>query len=249
MNPEFHATATSPVIDVISNMRSTYSHNVTFKTHNRPAQFENMREGLEGFIRGYYKDKNIVFDKCRAWANNLPLIDKIFGHKETRVIWTYRDPVEIISSIEKHHQKTLILENSDEAGGVDFSTLGARVDAFINDNGIVARPVWLLSDAHDMGYADRILLVSYWDLTNNTQATLDKIHDFIGEERYQYDKEDFRDLKQTTDEFDGLYNYKFPHTIKEGEVKYVKHDVKLPQHIIEKINSRFLWVNELMGKR
>ena len=100
-----------------------------------------------------------------------------------------------------------------------------------------------------MGYSDRILLVSYWDITNNTQATLDKIHDFLGEDKYQYDKEGFKDLKQTTDEFDGLYNYKFPHTIKEGEVKYVKHDVSLPPHIVENINSRFSWINDLMRKQ
>jgi sulfotransferase len=246
MNKKFHATATSPVIDVIHNIRSTYSHNVTFKSHNRPAQFDAMRKGIKGFIEGFYSDKDVVFDKCRGWSNNLPLLDEILEHTDTKIIWTYRDPVEIVSSIEKHHQKTIMLENSDESAGADFSTLGARVDNFINDGGIIARPVWLLNDAYEMGYSDRILLVSYWDITNNTHNTLDRIHNFLGEEQHQYDKENFKDLKQTTDEFDGLYNYKFPHTIKEGEVKYVKHDVNLPAHIIENINTRFSWINDLM---
>ena len=53
-------------------------------------------------------------------------------------------------------------------------------------------------------------------------------------------------IKQSTFEWDGIYNYKFPHTIKEGEVKYVKHNVKLPDHIKEKINTRFSWVNDLV---
>ena len=128
---------------------------------------------------------------------------------------------------------------------MDFTTLGSRVDAYINDGGLVARPVWLLNDAFEMGYNSRILLVRYGDLTQNTQEVMDAIHDFLGEERYQYDKEDFKDLKQTTSEFDGIYNFKFPHSIKEGEVKYVKHEVNLPQHMIEKINHRFAWVNEL----
>ena len=141
-----------------------------------------------------------------------------------------------------------VSQSRSEGAGADFSTLGARVDAFINDGGIVARPAWLLNDAFEMGYAPRIMLVSYWDITNNTQETLDRIHDFLGEERYQYDTNDFKDLKQTTKEFDGLYNYKFPHTIKEGEVRYVKHEVNLPEHIIEKINQRFTWVNSLFGR-
>lgn len=245
MNPNFHATATSPVIDVLNSMRTTYSHNPTFKTNDRVNQYENMRAGLKGFIDGFYYDKNVVFDKCRGWSNNLPLIDNILSNNETKIIWTYRDPVEVVSSIEKHHQRTILLQNADESGGVDFSTLGARVDGFINDGGIVARPVWLLNDAYEMGYSNRILFVKYWDLTNKTQETLDRIHEFIGEEKYQYDKEDFRDLKQTTVEFDGIYNFKFPHTINEGSVKYVKHQVNLPEHIIEKINLRFSWVNDL----
>jgi len=248
MNPKFHATATSPVIDVLQNMKSTFSHNTTFKTNDRQSQYEGMRKGLKGFIDGFYDDKDVVFDKCRGWSNNLPMLDAILDHTETKIIWTYRNPVDVVSSIEKHHQKSILLENADEGAGADFSTLGARVDNFINDGGIVARPVWLLNDAYEMGYSDRILFVKYWDITNKTQETLDRIHDFIGEDSFQYDKNDFTDLKQTTSEFDGLYNFKFPHTIKEGALKYVKHDVNLPDHIIEKINHRFTWVNDLASQ-
>lgn len=246
MNPKFHATATSPVIDVLSNMRTTFSHNPTFKSNDRLNQYENMRCGLKGFIDGFYHDKDVVFDKCRGWSNNLPLLDAILGHNDTKVIWTYRDPVDIVSSIEKHHQKTILLENLDEISGVDLSTLSARVDNFINDSGIVARPVWLLNDAYEMGYANRILIINYSDLTYKPQETLNKIHDFIGEERFQYDANNFTDLKQTTVELDSVYNFKFPHTIVEGSLKYVKHDVKLPKHVIEKINHRFTWVNDLV---
>lgn len=245
MNPNCHATATSPVIDVLNNMRSTYSHNPTFKTNDRLNQYDDMRAGMKGFIDGFYGSKDVVFDKCRGWSNNLPLIDEILGHKETKIIWTYRNPVDVVSSIEKHYLKTILLQNADETG-VDFSTLGVRVDNFINDGGIVARPVWLLNDAYEMGYGDRIMLIRYHDLTSRPQDILDSIHDFIGEERYQYDKNNFTDLKQTTVEFDGLYNYKFPHTIKEGSVDFVKHNVNLPEHIIEKINVRFSWINDLV---
>lgn len=245
MNPRFHATSTSPVVDVIQNMRSTFSHNPTFKTNDRMSQYEGMRKGLKGFIDGYYEDKEIVFDKCRGWSNNLNLIDEIFKNNDTKIIWTYRNPIEIFSSIEKQHQKTILLQNPDEASGVDFTTLSSRADVFINDGGIIARPVWLLNDAYEMGYGDRILIIRYGDLTNSPQETLNLIHDFIGEERYEYDKNNFKDLKQTTEEFDGMYNYKFLHTIKEGEVKYVKHEVNLPEHIIEKMNSRFSWINDL----
>lgn len=247
MNPKFHATATSPLIDVIRNIRSTFSHNVTYKSHNRLEEVDNIKRATKAFIENYYdQDKEVIFDKSRGWTSNLNILDEIMGNKDTKIIWTYRDPVEIISSIEKHYQKTLMFESSDEAGGLDFSTLESRVNVFINDNGIVARPVWALNDAYDMGLQDRILLVRYGDLTLNPQETLNAIHKFLGLEPYHYSQNDFKDLKQTTNEFDGIYNYKFPHSIKEGEVKYVKHDVKLPPHIIEKINTRFSWVNGLV---
>lgn len=237
MNPKFHATATSPVIDVINAMRTTFSHNPTFKSNDRLNQYDNMRRGFKGFINGFYHDKRVVFDKCRGWSNNLPLLDAILGHSDTKVIWTYRNPVDIVSSIEKHHQKTILLENMDEINGSDLSTLTSRVDNFINDGGIVARPVWLLNDAYEMGYANRILIVTYWDLTNKPQETLNKIHDFLGEDRYQYDILNFTDLKQTTKEFDSVYNFKFPHTINEGSVSYVKHNVNLPPYLKKLIRS------------
>ena len=220
MNSKFHATPTSPLIDVIRNIRSTFSHNVTFKTHNRLDEIEPMKKGIRGFIEGFYDDKEVVFDKCRGWTSNLMLMDEILGHKETKVIWTYRDPIEVVSSIEKRYRDTIMLENNDEAAGADFSTLDSRVNTYINDGGIVARPVWLLDDAYKMGYADRILIVRYGDLTMNPQSVLDQIHDFLGEERHLYNINDFSDLKQSTFEFDGFYNYKFMHNIKEGGVKY-----------------------------
>ena len=95
MNPDFYATSTSPMVDILRNIRSTFSHNPTFKTHNRLEEFEVMRKGMRGFINGFYEDKNIVFDKSRGWTTNLMLLDELLGHKNTKVIWTYRDPIDV----------------------------------------------------------------------------------------------------------------------------------------------------------
>jgi len=247
MNPKFHATSTSYVIDIIRNMRSTFSHNITAKTHNRLEDMDNMSNAMKGFIEGYYSDKDIVFDKSRGWPTSLKLIDEIFQNYDVKIIWTYRDPVQVINSIENTYQKTILLENADEVAGANYSTLGSRVDTFINDGGIVANPVWLLNDLYDTGMQDRVFLVKYGDLTSGTQQVMEQIHNFIGEEGFKYNKNDFSDLKQTTNEFDGLYNYKFPHTINEGSIKHVEHPITLPQYLIDKINERFSWVNGLVN--
>ncbi len=246
MNPKFHATATSPMIDMVSSLRSVYSHNVTSKSHNRLEEMDNFRNGVKGFIEGYFSDKDVVFDKSRGWTSKIDVMEEVLGC-EIKIIWTYRDPVQIINSIESKHQKTILLENADEAAGGNFTTLSQRVDLFINDGGIVATPVWLLNDAFDMGLQNRIHIIKYGDLTNNTQTVMNSIHEFIGEDFYPYAENNFIDLKQSTNEFDGIYNYKFPHNIKEGGINHVEHPITLPQYLVDRINQRFSWVNELVN--
>jgi sulfotransferase len=247
MNDAFHATATSPILEVLNGIRHTYSHNVVYKTNNRLEQYEYMRLGMKGFLEGFYSGKGVVFDKCRGWVNNLPLIDDIMGHKETKIIWTYRNPVEVVSTMESQHIKTILLQNADELCGVDFSTVHARVDNYIRDNGILAKPIWNLHDAYGMGYNDRIMIIKFNELTINPQGTLDSIHDFLGEDRYQYDTNNFSDLKQSTFEFDGIFNYKYRHDIKEGLVRHSPHNINLPEHAINAINNKFGWITNLVG--
>lgn len=243
MNEDFHVTPTSGVIDIIKTMRSNFSHNVTWKAQNRLQLMDDFQRGLKGFLDGFFEDKNVVFDKNRSWPINLSLIDEVLKNEDTKVIWCYRDPVEVISSIESRYQKTILLENSDEqAVPAAFSTLDRRVGTYIN-GGLVDSVVEMLIDAIEMGYHKRIIIVRYHDLTNNTQAVLDDIHDFIGEPRKVYD---LSQLKQNTFENDGVYNYKFMHKIKEGGVNYKKGDFQLPQKYVDIINGKFAGLNKFV---
>lgn len=243
-NPKFHSTPTSGVIDVLKNMRSTMSHNVSFKTQNRLELMGNMQHGLRGFLDGYFHDKEVVFDKCRGWSNNIQLLDAILGHNNTKIIWTYRNPAEVINSIEAQYQKTILLENSDEAGApAAFMTLDRRIGTYMSEGGLVSHPVEILRDAIEMGYGNRILFVSYYDLCNNTQIVMDMIHNFIGEDGYEYDT---KNLKQTVHEYDGIYNYKFMHKIKEGEVKYSETKMILPQKYVDIVNQRYAPLNNFI---
>jgi len=244
-NPNFHVTPTSGIIDMLKNMRSTFSHNPTFKAQDRIETYENFRSGLKGFLDGYFNDKKIVFDKSRAWVNNLPLLDNVLSNQESKIIWCYRDPVEIIGSIEAQYQKTLLLENADEQSipGA-FATLDRRIGVYTNEDGIVGFPLVALKDAIENRNLSRILFVKYFDLTNNTQFVMNAIHDFIGEkEHFKYD---LQNIKQTTFEWDGTYNYKFLHQIKEGEIKWKKADITLPNKYIQAIQERFAPLNDLI---
>lgn len=94
-----------------------------------------------------------------------------------------------------------------------------------------------------MGYASRILFIKYYELTNHTQEVLDAIHDFIGEPKYEYD---LKNVQQRTEEWDGIYNYKFLHKIREGEIKYKKGDFQVDEKFANAINQRFVSLNKLI---
>lgn len=243
-NPEFHVTPTSGILDMLKVMRNNFSQNPAWRAQKRLEIYENFRCGLQGFIEGFFHDAINVFDKNRAWPSNIKLIDSIFDNDKSKVIWLYRNPVEIISSIEAQYQKTVLLENMDEAAVPGaFLTLDRRISTYASQDGIIAQPIESLRDMIEMGYGNRILFVKYFDLTNDTQKVLNSIHDFIGEPRYEYD---LKNIKQTTWEFDGVYNYKFLHQIREGEIKWKKGDYRLEDKFVAAINERFLPINKLI---
>lgn len=243
-NPRFHVTPTSGVLDMIKTMRGNFSSNMTFRAQNRLGIYENFRQGLRGFLEGFFFDNEVVFDKNRAWTGNIRLLDVILEHQNTKIIWLYRDPVEIVSSIEAQYQKTILLENMDETSAPGaFMTLERRISTYTSPEGLIGFPIEILKDALEMGYADRILFIKYFELTNDPKNTLEKIHNFIGEESYDYD---FQNIKQSTWEFDGIYNYKFPHVIREGEIKYKRADLELEPKYVAAINERFLPLNKVI---
>ncbi len=243
-NPNFHVTPTSGVLDMLKVMRSTFSQNLAWRAQDRMKIYENMRMGMKGFVDGYFYDSNVVFDKNRAWTSNIKLIDEILQNENSKVIWLYRNPVEIVSSIEYQYQKTYLLENMDESAAPGaFATLDRRIGTYVNPDGLITFPVESLKDAIEMGYASRILFIKYYELTNHTQEVLDAIHDFIGEPKYEYD---LKNVQQRTEEWDGIYNYKFLHKIREGEIKYKKGDFQVDEKFANAINQRFVSLNKLI---
>lgn len=243
-NPDFHVTPTSGILDMIKAMRANFSQNPTWRAQNRLEIYENMRLGMKGFIEGFFNERNIVFDKNRGWPSNIQLLDHIMQDDKSKIIWLYRNPVEIVSSIEAQYQKTVLLENMDESGAPGaFATLDRRIATYVNPEGIIAYPVEALKDALEMGYGNRILFIKYYELTNMTQQTLDIIHDFLGLPKFEYD---LKNVKQRTFEYDGIYNYKFPHVIREGEIKFKRGDYQIEEKFVHAINERFAPLNKLV---
>lgn len=114
-NPRFHVTPTSALLDTLKTLRGQFSTNMTYRAQNRLAIYENFKQGMKGFVEGFFYDCEVAFDKNRAWPANLKLIDTVMENEDTKVIYCFRDPVEIVCSIEAQYQKTFLLENMDES--------------------------------------------------------------------------------------------------------------------------------------
>lgn len=254
MNPDFRATQTSPILDMLASQQSVFSHSPSFKAVDRMETYNAFANAQKAFITSYYeelygKDKT-VFDKNRGWPMHLMKLDELLDNTDTKVLWTYRDPIHVVSSMEsRHRQYPLIQFNEEAQGQIQLNTLGKRIDHWCGDNGIVATPIFGLHDAVEMLTEDRIHIIDYQDLCENTQAVMDKIHKFLELPTYAYNSKQFKDLKQTTKEHDSAYNYKYPHSIVEGEITYKKPDIFLPERYIKMINDRFKWVNEYVAKK
>ncbi len=241
MTDGFHATPTSPTLDMILQIRKVFSHNLSYKNMNRLTESQRLMGAIRAYLYAYFEEERVVFDKNRAWVNKLPIIDRIMGHSNSKIVFCYRTPVEVFQSIESQYQRTIMMENIDETHNeLGFATLLNRVDTFVSKNfTLMSTPVALLEDAINMGDGERILILRYKQLCQDPQSAMDQVHEFIGEPKRQYD---FSQLRQTTFESDSAYNYKFSHRIREGEISYSPIEINLPQVAIDLINKRYEWI-------
>ena len=77
MNSNYHVTPTSAVLDTLKTMRSNFSQDATWKAQDRIGLYEDFKAGMKGFIDGFFANKDIVFDKSRAWPAHIKLIDEM----------------------------------------------------------------------------------------------------------------------------------------------------------------------------
>lgn len=252
MNPDFRATQTSPMAEMLKSQQAVFSHSASFKAVDRLEYYESFANAQRAFIEAYYKDSKVVFDKNRGWPLHMMMIDEIMDNGDTKVIWTYRNPKHCLASMENQHRKYPLMQFVDEQQ-TPMTTIDQRLNVWTADQSIMTSPIFALHDAIEMGYDDRILIVDYEDLCKDTQKTMDEIHAFLGVKNHNYSVNNFKDLKQTTMEHDNLYNYKYPHKIMEGKIEYKVPEEELPGRFTEAIDKRFNWLvshcKETIAKR
>jgi sulfotransferase len=214
-NPNFHATGSSGLIDVIKNVRDTFEVNPFFKAMTEEENMERRKGAIQGVIQGYFAgtDKPICFDKNRLWPGMMEMLCFLYGKENVKVICCMRDIRDILASFEVLHRKTAHGGSTSQERGnplLNSTSLGRAV--FLMENSeVVGFAKNCLLDAIQRGFSDQMFCLDYDYLTNKPEECMKKVYNFIDQEYYEHD---FDNVEAVTIEDDRVHGFKDLHKIR-----------------------------------
>lgn len=210
-NPRFHTTGTSGIMDVIFGVRNNWDKLVEFQASpNEAAKLRVMRAMFEAYYAD--SDKPVIFDKCRGWLSLIEMAESILGQK-VKILVPVRDIRDVLASFEKLWRKTSSTRQmgQESQNYFRFQTVEGRCQVWLNEQQPVGLAYNRVKDAISRGYSDRLFFVDFDDMTINSEQTFKKIYKFLGEEYFEHD---FDNVKQVTWEDDNIHGIKDLHTIR-----------------------------------
>jgi sulfotransferase len=176
----------------------------------------------------YYKniEESIVVDKCRSWTipENIKLIENYIC-KDFKMIILERSIVEIVKSFAK------LYEENNRTNEWQETILKPGSEP-------IMRSIYGINCVKKINKPEHFLFISYNDLINDKEKTIQKIYDFCG---WEYFKHDFDNVVIKYPENDEIYNIKGHHTIR-SVVKKEKNNTKISKELREQC----LMIDKLM---
>lgn len=210
-NPRFHTTSTSGIMDIMFGVRNSWDKLVEFQAN--PNDAAKLRV-LRGILDSFYADieKPIVFDKCRGWVSLLEMAEAVLGYK-AKVLVPVRDVRDVLSSFEKLWRETSKDGQvpQESSNYFKFQTVQGRCDVWMSPDQPFGLAYNRVTDALVRGYKDRMYFIDFDDLTREPDRVFKAIYEFLGEEFYQHD---FDNVKQVTWEDDSVHGFKGLHDIR-----------------------------------
>lgn len=196
-NPATHVSTTSGLVHALDGLANTW-HSAGLLNENDPDR-KKLAQTMRGMIDAFYEDtdKPVVIDKGRGWP--IPIImgamTQVLGHKP-KIIATVRPVPECMASFVR------VAKPED-------------LDAFMY-SGQLADHLKAAYISLQEGYAampECFLFVEYDNLLANPKAELDRIHDFLGLEPFEYDFSNI-DGTPVKEDDENLHGYAGMHDIK-----------------------------------
>ena len=219
-NPEIHAEGNSAVCQLMWDMQQSVVNSEQLKASNKDI--------LDALVKPiphiYYSDvtKPIVVDKCRSWtlAANVEILNRYFNNPP-KVIVLVRPMVEIVSSFLALRKANgwsdmeMVLEDGSEP---IMRSLAGVEWARKNNNG-------------------EFLFVTYDDLVDNTQASLDRIYNHCGWEPFVHDLDNIINHHKENDAVYGLIGQ---HDVR-PQISRRTISIDLPDKLIKECNRLDEW--------
>lgn len=248
-NPDFYATPTDGVIELLAGAREKFTNSSEFKAVIDQDLFLQAwrnfcKGGLESYCNTLTDKPNIVL-KSRGWKGNTKWVENFLGEKP-KIFCMVRDLKGIISSFEKLHRK-----NPDKTSQwlieheVRGTTVFKRVDMYLK-NIPVNISLDRIQELIELGLDGSVLFIRAEDLTTRPQEIMNGVYDIIGVEQYQHN---FNNIEQLTEENDVIHALDNDlHTIK-NKVEPIIKDYKeiLGEDICKMIDTEYKWYQDFFG--
>ena len=193
-HPLIHSSTTSPVIDMIEVLNNTWPAISGALTNTSEHQYTNM---IRGVCEGAYEhiQKPVIIDKNRLWPRHGKLMTAVLEHKP-KIICTVRSIPEILSSY-----ITLINKNPNKITFIDQDLIDNKLvvnnknrckilwEKYINGpyNGV---RIGVNSPNVDL------LVVTYADIVEDSQNTMNKICNFISVDSVDIDLQNMQQMNE-----------------------------------------------------
>ena len=229
-NPSIYVTPTSPMLNVAVKMQEAWREDPTVKANYFEEQARNLTKAiLPAFWQ--HRPEQIIIDKGRGWAKNMPTVNALFGEKIKVVVIT-RDLPSIMASwltIIKNQPNCYIDKEIIQKG---FAATDENRMAEMWFNMVKECMEGLQQIRKDV--PDQILEVSYDDIVSNPSQVLSNIETFLELPNFEYD---FENIQNDTNDDDYIaWGFDKLHTIRPKLEKISKD----PRDILgEELYNRF----------
>ena len=236
-NPNFYATPTSGVLELVFAARGNYTDSPEFKAQDADL----MKTGFLSFCRngmdGYYNaitDKKYVIDKSRGWGIHYDFLNLIYPNP--KIVVMVRDLRDVFASMEKNYRK-----NPDKANPIlnwaqmAGTTVPKRVDIWAQSQPI-GLAIERLQELFRLGIDSKVLFVKFEDLCLYPETTMTRIYEYLEVPYYEHN---FDNIQQVTKEDDEVYGVFGDHEIR-TKLAPVPSKAK---HILGKDVTDWIWSN------
>jgi len=204
-NPNFYATPTDGVIELLDGARQRFTDSAEFKAAvDQDLSLQAWRNFCKGGLEAYCNtltDRPNIILKGRGWKGNIAWIENFLGEKP-KVLCMVRNLKAIAASFEKLHRK-----NPDKTsqwlieGEVRGTTVFKRVDMYTK-NIPVSISLDRIQELFEMGVDSGIMFIRAEDLTSRPQEIMNEIYNILGVDNFQHN---FNNVEQVTKENDVIH--------------------------------------------